>query len=206
MKTITQKYRAMPVKEMKPHPKNPRQGDVGAIHQSIEQNGWYGAVVVQKSTGYVLAGNHRLQAAIAQGADKLPAMVVDVDNETATKILLADNRTNDLAAYDVEGLAGLLEGLTDFDGTGYDGDDLDDLLASLQEVVHEENNVRRHPSLSEYGERYEASATRSVVLDYSLDDFKQVTNDLATLRERLGAANNSDVVKTLVDTAIKKKK
>lgn len=49
------------------HPENPRQGDVAAIAASIETNGFYGAVVAQKSSGHVLAGNHRLLAARERG-------------------------------------------------------------------------------------------------------------------------------------------
>ncbi len=121
--------------ELKPHPSNPRQGDVGAIIQSIEANGWYGTLVAQISTGHVLAGNHRLQAAIHCGLDRVPVHWVDVDDDTAHRILLADNRTTDLATYDEHALADLLVemGKTgNLDGTGYDGDDLDDLLADLE--------------------------------------------------------------------------
>jgi len=50
--------------------------------------------------------------------------------------LLADNRTSDLATYDDEVLVQLLEAAAaddDLIGTGYDGDDLDDLLAVFDE-------------------------------------------------------------------------
>ncbi|MGB1506011.1 MAG: DNA methyltransferase [Acidimicrobiales bacterium] len=123
------------VTELKPHPSNPRQGDVGAIIQSIEANGWYGTLVAQISTGHVLAGNHRLQAAIHCGLDRVPVHWVDVDDDTAHRILLADNRTTDLATYDEHALADLLVemGKTgNLEGSGYDGDDLDDLLAELE--------------------------------------------------------------------------
>ncbi len=120
--------------ELVPHPSNPRQGDVGAIIQSIEANGWYGTLVAQISSGHVLAGNHRLQAAIHCGLDRVPVHWVDVDDDTAYRILLADNRTTDLATYDEHALADLLVemGKTgNLDGTGYDGDDLDSLLTDL---------------------------------------------------------------------------
>ena len=59
---------------------------------------------------------------------------VDVDDATARRILLADNRTNDLATYDDAVLAELLTALAEDDdllGTGWDGDDLDALLADI---------------------------------------------------------------------------
>lgn len=125
----------VPIENITPHPANPRQGDVGAIHESIRHNGFWGSVVVQRSTGYILAGNHRWQAAKAAGAQQIPVTYVDVPDDHAARILLADNRTNDLATYNDQALADLLTSLADttgtLDGTGYDGDDLDDLLRDL---------------------------------------------------------------------------
>lgn len=135
MKTISQETITQSVNKLKPHPANPRQGDVGAIVESIERNGFYGTIIVQKSSGYVLAGNHRLKAAKQLGITEVPVTIVDVDDDTADRILLADNRTNDLATYDDERLANLLANLANntgtLAGTGYDGEDLDNLLADL---------------------------------------------------------------------------
>jgi DNA modification methylase len=117
--------------DLKTHPDNPRQGDVDAIAASITENGWYGTIVAQKSTGIVLAGNHRLQAATRLGLEEVPVYWVDVDDTEARKILLADNRTNDLATYDNKILGELLAELSETDdllGTGYTDNDLDDLL------------------------------------------------------------------------------
>ena len=134
VRVLAQDYEMVGIESVKPHPKNPRQGDVGAISESIEANGFYGAIVVQRSTGYVLAGNHRLMAARAQGLSEVPCVWIDVDDERAVKILLADNRTNDLASYNDSVLAELLADLantSDLTGTGYDGDDLDALIAEM---------------------------------------------------------------------------
>lgn len=125
----------VPVTDLHLHPDNPRQGDVGAIADSINTNGWYGALIAQRSTGYVIAGNHRLQAARHLGIDHVPVIWLDVDDDRARRILLADNRTTDRAAYDDHALAELLQQVAATDaqlvGTGYDGDDLDQLLHDL---------------------------------------------------------------------------
>lgn len=127
-----------PIDAVRPHPRNPRQGDTGAIHESITTNGFYGAVIAQKSTGFILAGNHRHQAAVQAGAVEIPVTWVDVDDDHALRILLADNRTNDLASYDDAALAEILKDIHEahgtLAGTGYDGDALDDLLADLGEA------------------------------------------------------------------------
>ncbi len=132
---IAQEYATVSVDSLKVHPRNPNQGDVGAILTSIEDNGWFGAVVAQRSTGYILAGNHRFQAAKLDGAEQIPVIWLDVDDRKATKILLADNRLAELASRDQEALATLLTELAhddDLSGTGYDGDDLDALLFELE--------------------------------------------------------------------------
>lgn len=133
-KLAPQKIETVPIGTLKHHPKNPRKGDVKSITESIKHNGFYGVVVAQKSTGYVLAGNHRMMAAKAAGLDSLPVAYVDVDDATALKILLADNRTNDLATYDNKELAELLADVSNtigLDGTGFDEAFLDGLIGEL---------------------------------------------------------------------------
>jgi hypothetical protein len=64
----------------------------------------------------------------------VPVAWVDVDEEHATRILLADNKTNDLAEYNNEALASLLTELSessDLGGTGFTVTDLDLLLADI---------------------------------------------------------------------------
>lgn len=138
-KVVAQDYELVPVAKLTPHPRNPRHGDVGAIFQSIDANGFYGAVIAQKSTGHVLAGNHRLKAAEEAGITAVPVLWLDVDDERALRILLADNRTNDLAGYDTEALAEILSEVQardgSLDGTGYDGEALDVLLKELGDAV-----------------------------------------------------------------------
>jgi len=90
-----------------------------AIHESVEVNGWFGAVVAQKSTGHVLVGNHRLRAAIQRGAKEVPVIWRDVDDDRALRILLADNRTAEMGTYDEVQLEELLSGLETLDGTAY---------------------------------------------------------------------------------------
>lgn len=114
-----------PLDSLVRHPDNPRLGDVDAIKESIRRNGWWGTVVTQKSSGYLIVGNHRTDAARELAAGnftrhedqserdyenekarwraelaELPVHVYDCDDETARRVLLADNRTSDIATYD----------------------------------------------------------------------------------------------------------
>lgn len=117
-----------------PHPRNARAGDTDAIIESIEANGMYRPIYAQRSTGFILAGNHTYAAAMEIGTHQLPVVWLDVDDDTATKILLADNRTADRGTYDTGLLIDLLAGIApDLIGTGYTDDDLTSLrhLAEL---------------------------------------------------------------------------
>lgn len=137
MDILNQTVETVAIGALSPHPRNVNQGDIGAIHQSIEVNGFWGTVVAQRSTGHILAGNHRWMAAKQSGAEEIPVAWVDVDDEAALRILLADNRTTRLGHDDPQGLADLLKELLDstgtLDGTGFDPDDLDELLADIGE-------------------------------------------------------------------------
>jgi hypothetical protein len=210
MKRITQEYVTKPVAELLPHPRNPREGDVGAIHESILTNGWFGAIIQQKSTGFVLAGNHRLKALVAMDTDyEVPVIEVDCDDETALRILLADNRTNDLASYDSEELSGILAELAEagdsLDGTGYSLEDLDDLIASLQEFTPfpkpDANVTRAEGSVLDRLERYQNAASRSIMLDYPLDEFRWIVDAFAKIREEMGVTSNSECVIRLLEDA-----
>jgi DNA modification methylase len=118
------------------HPKNVRQGDIGAISESLQAHGQYRPIVVDKRTNRILAGNHTWKAAKALGWTEINAGFIETkDDDEALRILLADNRTTDLASYDDSGLAELLKQLADteigLEGTAFDGDDLDSLLKDL---------------------------------------------------------------------------
>lgn len=140
---LQQAFELTSVDALTPHPENPRVGDVDAIAESINVHGFYGAVVAQRSTGHVIAGNHRLLAARKQGLPELPVAWVDVSDEEARRILLADNRTSDLGDYDNEQLVQLLTDLLEnteakLAGTGYDEAD----LAALSEEPRVDYSTR----------------------------------------------------------------
>ena len=108
-----QEYSLADIDTLTPHPENPNVGDVGAIAEGIAENGFYGAVLVQKSTGYILAGEHRWRAAKEQQQQQVPVITVDVDDDRAMRILLSDNAAAQLAKPDDKKLADILERLSD---------------------------------------------------------------------------------------------
>lgn len=132
---LATEYRLMHVDAVEPHPRNPNVGSAELIAESIDAIGFFGALVVQRSTGHILVGNHRYAAARQQGLDELPVLLVDVDDERALQILLADNRYAQFASWDDDVLTALLKELSGADlllGTGFDENDLDRLLEGSQ--------------------------------------------------------------------------
>jgi len=134
-KTINTSIEEVLLGALKIHPRNANQGDFGAIQQSVEANGFYGTVVANKRTGHILAGNHRFAVAKSMGFERVPVAWVDVDDEEELRILIADNRTTRLGIDNEAQLAELLSELAATPagllGTGFDGDDLDDLIGKL---------------------------------------------------------------------------
>lgn len=106
------------------HPSNPRVGDLKALRASFESTGFYGTVIVNRTTGHVVAGNHRVKAACALGMTEIPVTYIEVAEEEEVRILLADNRTSALGRDDDALIAAHLQRLTQapkgLRGTGYD--------------------------------------------------------------------------------------
>jgi hypothetical protein len=120
---------SVPIGDILPHPLNPREGDVGAITQSLQALGQYRPIVVNKRTGHCLSGNHTLQAMALLGWEKVGVTWVDVDTEEEIKILIVDNRTSDLATYDTFDLHKLLTQSANLAGTGFTKEEVAEILA-----------------------------------------------------------------------------
>lgn len=130
------KHLIVDIDSIQSHPKNVRHGDIGAISESLKAHGQYRPIVVDERTNQILAGNHTWKAAKALGWSQIQASIIETkDDDEALRILLADNRTTDLASYDDTGLAELLKQIAETDtgllGTLFNGDDLDDLLSKI---------------------------------------------------------------------------
>ncbi|QXJ19624.1 ParB N-terminal domain-containing protein [Actinomadura graeca] len=209
MELPDQRYEVVPMDRLTPHPDNPRQGDTEAIGESVETNGWYGAVIAQRSTGHILVGNHRWLTLQAKQASEVPVIWLDVDDDRARRILLADNRTGDRASYDQAGLLALLEGLaTSADalaGTGYGMDELEDLRAVLDEVptvTAAKSGAHYAETPEEEDERVSAlgqnsrniAGLRELVVVLPLERHGEALARLAELRKAAGEETSSGAV------------
>lgn len=125
------------ISTIRTYDKNPRIGNVDIIAESLAKNGQFKPIVVNKRTMQVLAGNHTYLAARSLGWDTIYASFIDVDDDTAKRIVLADNKTADMGTYDDNILAELLASLPEVTGTGYSVTEFDDLIKNIQSGADE---------------------------------------------------------------------
>jgi ParB-like chromosome segregation protein Spo0J len=142
VKSLLDKITRVKIEDLHQYPGNAKKGDVPSIKESLEENDQFVPVVVQKSTMYILSGNHTVQAAQAAGWDEIDAVVIDVDDRRALKINLAANRTADRGSYDVDARAALLDALEgDYEGTGYTAKEVEKWSTGYEEPLPEPGDV-----------------------------------------------------------------
>ena len=123
-----------PMAELVEHPRNPRRrGSLEVIKESLNRNGQYTPITVNKRTRHVLRGNHTLRAARELGWNTISVYLIDIPEADEIPIVLVDNRSSDLATYDFPGLADLLAEVDELAGTGFEQADLKALLSELSD-------------------------------------------------------------------------
>ena len=183
---IEQDYEMVPVDRITTHPDNARRGNIEVIRESIRTNGFYGACVVQRSTGRILVGNHRYLAAVEEGLVEVPVVWVDKSDDEARRLLLVDNRSTDVAGYDDEALVALLAAHADdggLVGTGFNDDDLDEILAAINEPLGLDDNKYASQILAPV---YHPTGENPAVADLRDTDYAE------TLRSEIDAAALDD--------------
>ncbi len=192
---------AVPIKSVKPHPENPRRGDVAGIASSLARFGQVRPILGQKSTGYIVAGNHTLQAALQLGWRKIAVALVEMSDEDARAYMIADNRWSDVAQNDDAALLAILRDLGEagqLDGTGYSPDDLDDLLALLEsQTLPPESTAATHsetPEETAARVRPALAPMVEVVLLMPLDLKPVFAEQLASLRASYGTTGVTDTI------------
>lgn len=130
------RHLAVPLDTLTPDAANARRHgprNMEAIKASLARWGQRQPIVVQQKGMVVRAGNGRLEAAKALGWTHIAAVIVDDDSADAVAFAIADNRTAELAEWDTETLATLLDTLpTEVKvDTGFTEADLDEILKGL---------------------------------------------------------------------------
>ena len=177
----------------------------------------------------ILAGNHTLLAfralAEAEPEDKAWQKIlvhwVDVDDDMAERIVVADNQTGSLGGFDEAQLAEIVAGFSgDIDGLGFTDADVDDLMALLEEqdlppvspqddpmatANDTDNPGKRDDGLinakdmtqrrDEYAEN---AGSRMVVLTMPIPQFVWAQEKLGAFRTEHGLETNTEAVLELL--------
>lgn len=120
-----------------PWEQNPRNNDeaVGKVAKSIERFGFASPIIARKADGRVIAGHTRLRAALQLGLDEVPVRFMDLDDQSASALALADNRIGEVATWNDEELRQIMDSLvdagTDVQGLGWDEDELRSIIDDL---------------------------------------------------------------------------
>jgi len=161
----------VPLSELRRFPGNPREGDIGAISESLRVLGQYRPIVVNRRTNQILKGNHTAAAASALGWEEIAVVWVDVNEVAATKIVVADNRISDKATYDNDLLVKSLAKLDSLEGSGFDQEDVAELRAGKDSTNPKESKSKF--KIGDYGfsvpeSIYQSWASGTLVPDEAL--------------------------------------
>ena len=117
------------------HPGNANLGDVDEIVVSIVKNGCYRPIYAT-TDGTILAGHHLYAALLELGAEKVPVIFLDTEDDTdeATRILLVDNKSARAAKTDRHAEMDLLKSLDDYTGSGYSESEVVAFIASQEKA------------------------------------------------------------------------
>ncbi|AGU92012.1 ParB-like partition protein [Mycobacterium phage Adawi] len=209
--------------------RNPRKGDVPAIMSSLRRHTQYKPITANVGThtgrpAEVLAGNHTLMAfrdlAAAEPTDKrwqkILVFWVDVDDDMAERIVVADNQTGQLGGFDEAELAELVAGFDgDVEGLGFTDADLDDLNAILEEradlpplgdpFAKDDKGSTGSDDTSDDsadtgdGPAGDPGSTRMVVLTLPIPRFVWVQQALERARVEFDVETNTDAVVALLE-------
>ncbi len=107
--------RLIPVEDLKPNPKQPRQtlGDLSELTASVREKGILEPILVRKVGGHfqIIAGERRFRAAIAAGFSEIPCIVRESTDAEMMELALVENlQRKDLSAFEeADGLKTLAE-------------------------------------------------------------------------------------------------
>lgn len=117
------------IDELIPYINNPRLNDgaVDKVASSIKNFGFKNPIIIDKGNE-IIAGHTRLKAARKLGLEEVPTIKVDDLTEKQIKAFrIADNKTSELAEWDMELLEVEFDDLDDV-FTGFSTDEIDKLL------------------------------------------------------------------------------
>lgn len=188
----------IPIETLKPNPKNPNHhpdSQIQLLGQIIKSNGWRAPITVSNQSGYIVKGHGRLEAALAAGLTLAPVDYQNYASESEEMAdLAADNRLAELSSMDGVMLADLLVELQENGDiptilTGYDEEDIEALLKSLEEDEEEFPELESLPPtlpLCEAGDMWNLGEHRLIIADSSDEELHAADQAIRAYVEETG--------------------
>lgn len=156
--------RDIAISELKPYANNPRDNEnaIDAVAASINEFGFKVPIVID-SDNVIIAGHTRLKAAQKLGFEKVPCIVAgDLTPEQVKAFRLADNKTAELAEWNIELLNQELEELStldfDMDRFGFEGFEDESEIEIIEdeppEVDEENEPITKRGDIWKLGNHY----------------------------------------------------
>lgn len=137
-KNLPRRYEpSVPLDSLNEFPGNPKDHDIGAIMESMQQNGIYkGLYAMDNDQRYILAGHGTKEALIHLGVTEIDVVWVSgLTMKAARRIIVADNRTSELGGWNEPALYAMMGDIMREDGaagSGYDDDDIERMRKMLE--------------------------------------------------------------------------
>ena len=125
------------LEELKPWRDNPRRNDeaVAKVADSIKRFGFASPIIARREDMQIIAGHTRYRAAQSLDLALVPVRLMDLDPVDSRLLALADNRIGEIAEWDDNKLADILQELKDegqdLGGLGWTDSELEDLIGDL---------------------------------------------------------------------------
>lgn len=129
----------VPIAHLKGWKDNPRKNDqaVQPLMDSIKRFGFAAPVVARKADKMIIAGHTRVKAALELRLTDIPVRYLDISEEDAKLLALADNKLGEIAKWDEAKLSAVLRELdeagADLEGLGWIHDEVDELIEDMVE-------------------------------------------------------------------------
>lgn len=131
------KLTKVPLVQLVPDERNARlhnDKNINAIKASLNEFGQFRALVVQKGTNKIAAGNGVYRAMKELGWETVDVEYRELDSTQFTRLALADNKTAELAEWDTKTLEKLIEEAGDLSDLGFDAPDLSEVVVFGEEL------------------------------------------------------------------------
>ena len=190
---------SVPLSDISPDPANVRkhsEQNISAIMASLRAFGQQTPIVVD-NRGIILKGNGTYEAIAKLGWDTVKVVRTELSGSQATAYAIADNRTAELAEWDLPALSRQLSSLHD---EGFDLDELsfgEDFLAFGDD--DQQVDPEAHREAAGEIEGYDTRGIKQVILLFETEQYDLIVEALAAYCDNNALGSNSEAVVHLLE-------